>query len=88
MEVKLVEENKEKGTIKIEVDDATLVSLINENLWRGKKAEYAAWVKDHPYLSKPELVVKAKDPKAALVAAAEQVVKDTDTLKKAIQKAK
>ena len=75
----------EKETIKIEIhDNQTLVNLINENLWQ-QKVDMAAYKVDHPYLSKPILIVKAKNPKKALLDATEQVIEDVKELKKKVQ---
>jgi DNA-directed RNA polymerase subunit L len=84
MEVKILEETEDK--VKLEVDDLTFVNLLNEALWK-QKIEWAAWARDHPYLSKPVVSVKAKDPKRALVAAAEEIQSDAEAIKKAFAKA-
>jgi DNA-directed RNA polymerase subunit L len=86
MEIKVLEHDKDGGKVKIELDDKTLANVLNAALWEGK-IDYAAWSHDHPYLSKPVILVKAKDPKAALVAAAEQVAADAEAVKKAFVKA-
>ena len=60
MKIEVLED--EKDTLKIEIhDNQTLVNLINENLWQ-QKVDMAAYRIDHPYLSKPVLIVKAKNP--------------------------
>lgn len=84
MELKVLEETEDK--IKLEIDDQTFVNLLNEALWK-QKIEWAAWARDHPYLSKPVISVKAKDPKKALIAAAEEIQADAESIKKAFLKA-
>ena len=84
MEIKVLEEVENK--VKIEVDDLTFVNLLNEALWK-EKIEWAAWAREHPYLTKPVVSVKAKDPKKALIAAAEQIQADIEAIKKAFAKA-
>lgn len=82
MRVTVLEKDKDK--LKIELDDLTLVNLINENLWKGR-INYSAYSVDHPYLSKPVLVVSSKDPKKSLVDAAERIIADARDLKKKFQ---
>ena len=80
MKIEVLENEKDK--LKIEIhDNTTLVSVINENLWQ-QKVEVAAFRKDHPYLSKPVLLVKSKNPKKSLLDATEQVVEDAKELRK------
>ena len=84
MNLKVIEQDKEK--LKVEIDDLTLVNIIHENLWKTK-IDYSAYVKEHPYLSQPVILVKSKDPKKSLIEAAEKIVEDCDVLKKKIEKA-
>ncbi len=80
MKIEVLEDEKE--TLKIEIhDNQTLVNLVNENLWQ-QKVDMAAYKIDHPYLSKPVLIVKAKNPKKALMDATAQVVDDVKDLRK------
>lgn len=84
MEIKVLEEKED--IVKLEIDSLTFVNVLNEALWK-QKIEWAAWTKDHPYMSNPVISVKAKDPKKALIAAAEQVQADAEAIKKAFAKA-
>ena len=84
MKVEVLE--KKKDTMKLSVNDFTLVNLLNEDLWKGK-VNYSAYSVEHPYLSKPVLVVKSKDPKKSLLDAANQIIADTRELKKKFQHA-
>ncbi|MEK6888446.1 MAG: RpoL/Rpb11 RNA polymerase subunit family protein [Candidatus Aenigmatarchaeota archaeon] len=84
MKIEVLENEKE--TLKIEVhDNTTLLSVINENLWQQKGIDMAAFKVDHPYLSKPILIVKSKNPKKALLDATEQVIDDVKDLRKKFQ---
>ena len=78
-EIKVIENEKDK--VRIEVDDATLVNLLNEKLWEGK-VDYAAWKRGHPLLEKPTLLVGSKDAKKSLVDAAEKISDESKALKK------
>jgi len=77
---------KKKDMLNINVDDLTLVNLLNENLWKGK-IDYSAYSVDHPYLSRPVVVVKSKDPKKSLLDAAEKIIFDVRELRKKSQHA-
>ncbi|MBI4014714.1 MAG: hypothetical protein HY365_02045 [Candidatus Aenigmarchaeota archaeon] len=78
--------SEEGDMLKMEVDDLTLANLINENLWK-QKIDYAACNLAHPYLAKPVLTVKAKNPAKAVKDAAEQALADVQELKKKLAKA-
>lgn len=83
MKIEVLEDDKEK--LKLEIhDNTTLVNVINENLWQ-QKVDVAAVKVDHPYLSKPVLLVKAKNPKKALLDATNQVIEDVKELRKKLQ---
>ncbi len=84
MKIEVLEDEKEK--LKLEIhDNTTLINLINENLWRQKGVDTAAYKVDHPYLSKPVLLIKSKNPKKALLEATEQIVEDVKELRKKLQ---
>ena len=86
MKIEVIED--EKDTLKLEVhDNTTLINVINENLWQQKGIDMAAFKVDHPYLSKPVLIVKSKNPKKSLADAADQVVEDVKDLRKKLQSA-
>jgi|SRR3989339_1191725 len=85
MEIKLLEEKD--GKMKFEISDMTFANLLNDKLWELGKSEYSAWKKDHPYISTPNFLIKAKDSKAALVQAAEEISKDAEKIKKNFEKA-
>lgn len=82
-------ENKDDN-LKIKIDDLTLVNLLNETIWRKatKSLDYSAYSIEHPYLSKPVLIVKSKDPKKTVIDAAERIAEDVAKLKKELEKAK
>lgn len=85
MEIKVLEKDDER--LKIEVDDLTLVNLLNENLWK-RKIELSTYAVEHPYLSKPVLLVKSKNPKKSLIDATERIVEDVQKMKEALKKSK
>ncbi|MFH0832762.1 MAG: RpoL/Rpb11 RNA polymerase subunit family protein [Candidatus Aenigmatarchaeota archaeon] len=84
MEVKVLE--KDKNKLKIELDDLTLVNLLNEKLWE-RKVELSSYAVAHPYLSKPVLLVKSKDPKKSLINSSGKIVTYVRELRKEVEKA-
>ena len=85
MNVKVIEEKD--SVIRVEIDDVTLVNLLNEKIWDQKGVEFSAYRIDHPYMSKPVITVRSKNPKKALIDAADQVAEDIGTLRKKLQAA-
>ena len=82
MNVEIIEEKE--GTMKVRVDDtSTLVNLLNENIWK-QKIDYSAFSIDHPYMSKPVIVVKSKNPRKSILDAAEQSVAQIKDLRKQV----
>lgn len=88
MNIEVIE--NEDNKLKIKIDDLTLVNLLNETIWRKatKSLDYSAYIIEHPYLSKPVLTVKSKDPKKTVIDAAEQIIEDAGKLKKSLEKEK
>jgi len=80
MKVEVLEETDEK--LKIKLNDLTLVNLLNENIWKQRGLDYAAYTVEHPYLAQPVLTVKSKDPKKTLIEAADRIIEDAKGLKK------
>ncbi len=79
MKINVLEQDDEK--LKIEMNDLTLVNLLNENIWK-KKVKYSAYSVEHPYLSKPVLLVKSSNPKQSMIDAAERIIEDVEELRK------
>jgi DNA-directed RNA polymerase subunit L len=75
MELNAIE--KAKGRMRIEVrgESHTLLNIIRENSWK-EGAEQASYIIQHPYISHPELIVRAKDPAKTLKGAAQKMVDD------------
>ncbi len=80
MELRILEENDDM--LKVEIDDVTLVNLLNEKVWKQRGIEFSAYKIEHPYLAKPVITVKSKNPKKALIEAADKIIEDVDALRK------
>ena len=80
MKVEVIENEGDK--LKVRIDSLTLVNLMNANIWQQKGIDVAAYATEHPYLSEPVLLVKAKNPKKAVLDAAQQIMDDAAALRK------
>ena len=77
--------SKEGEKVELEINDLTFINLLHETLWK-KKIDYSAYNKDHPYLSKPIIIIKSKDAKKSLAEAGEDIVECVEDLRKKFQK--
>jgi DNA-directed RNA polymerase subunit L len=83
MEIRILEESDDM--MKVEIDDVTLVNLLNEKIWKQRGIEFSAYNIEHPYLSKPVITVRSKNPKKALIDAADKIIDDVDAIRKKLQ---
>ena len=81
MSVEVLENEDGKLKVKV-VESIALVNLINENIWQQKGIDVSAYATEHPYLSKPVLLVKSKNPKKAVLEAVRQIADDAKELRK------
>ena len=85
MKIEVLESKDDE--VKIEIHESlTLVNLLNENIWKTKGLDYSAYGVEHPYLSKPVLTVKSKNPKKTILDAAEQIIEDVKELRKQVER--
>ncbi len=78
-------ENKDNGSY-YEHQSLTLANLLNENIWKQRGIDFSSYKTEHPYISKPVLLVKSKDPKKSLLDAAEKILEDVEELRKKSKK--
>jgi len=76
---------KDEGMI-IESDDMILISLLSEYLNDKKDVNFAGFVREHPFLANPKLVISAKNPDKALESAKKEILEDIKSLKNSIKK--
>lgn len=70
----------------VKLDDLTLAVLLNDYLWKQRGINFAAFSKRHPKLDKPEVIVRANNPKKKLKKAADKLVDDLTDLGKKVKK--
>lgn len=89
MKLKLLEKTDEKMKVELQGESFTLANIIRKNLW-DVGVDQASYMKEHPYLSQPKIVVFSKNPKKSLENAAQKVAdaaKDFQTeFKRALKK--
>lgn len=78
--MKILENDKEK--LKIEIEDLTFINVLNETIWAQKGVEFSAYSVEHPYMSKPVLLVNGKNPEKTIKDAANQIKENVQDLKK------
>ena len=66
MEIKTV--GKSDSSLRMELDaDMGFVNLLRKQVWRSKNTTFSAYKKDHPYMGKPQLLVKVSSGSASKV---------------------
>ncbi len=80
MEVRLLKNEKDK--LVIEVDDLTIAALVADYTAKQRGVEISTFMREHPYLANPKIVVKARDAKAAVKRAIESIKKDLEAIRK------
>ena len=89
MEIKVLEESKNKLVIELEGETHTLANLLKKELWNDEHVKVSGYTVKHPLVGKPMLVVETdgkETPREALKAAAERLSKENDKFKKAVIK--
>ncbi len=75
MELKVLEKKKDKMKVEVIGESHTLMNLLRENAWK-EKADQATYMIEHPELSQPKIIIKAKNPKKVMVDSAQMVIDD------------
>ena len=83
MEIKVLEEKKNKLIIELKGETHTFCNALKKELWNDKHVKAAGYNIEHPLVGVPKIVVETdgKDPKKALVDAAGRLKKTFDSLK-------
>ncbi len=87
MQIKIDKQDKEMWVIEIDSGQHTLPNLLRKALWDDPSVSLAAYEKSHPYVGVPRLVVKAKDPKKALIGAIKRTRDQVDSFSAEFEKA-
>jgi len=88
MEIKVVEEDKNKLVVEIAGEGHGFVNALKKELNKDKNVKAAGYNISHPLVGVPKLIIHAKDPKKKLADAANTVKKQAEDFLKAFKKAK
>jgi len=83
MELKILEEKKNKLIVELKGETHSFCNAIKKELWNDKSVKAAGYNINHPLVGVPKIIVETdgKDPKKALSDAAVRLNKSFDTLK-------
>ncbi|NIP40205.1 MAG: hypothetical protein GTN39_01645 [Candidatus Aenigmarchaeota archaeon] len=73
MKLRLLEKGSGKLVFEVSDETHTFLNLLRENAWKVG-SEQASYVIEHPYLSEPKFIVKAKNPVKTLSDASQRVI--------------
>jgi len=73
MELTIVEKGKNKIKIEVKGETHTFLNLLRERAWQCG-CEQASYILEHPTLSYPKLIVKAKNPVKVLVDSTQKII--------------
>ncbi|MBW2977825.1 DNA-directed RNA polymerase subunit L [Candidatus Woesearchaeota archaeon] len=89
MEIKIVEESKNKMIIELKGETHTFCNALKKELWNDKHVKIAGYNIAHPLVGVPKIVVETdgkEAPKKALTEAAKRLGKKADKFKQAFVK--
>ncbi|MCK5022944.1 MAG: hypothetical protein KAS04_02110 [Candidatus Aenigmarchaeota archaeon] len=73
MKLVLLEKNAEKMTIEVRNENHTFLNLLRENSWKAGSKQ-TSYIIEHPNLSQPKLIVRAKDPKKNIEKSVQMII--------------
>ncbi|RMD58353.1 DNA-directed RNA polymerase subunit L [Candidatus Woesearchaeota archaeon] len=90
MEVKFVEEGKNRIVFELFGEGHTLSNLLRKELWQDSHVKVATYAIEHPLVEKPHFIVETDgaDPKKTVISAISRLRKVAQTLKTEAKKLK
>ncbi|MAG50348.1 DNA-directed RNA polymerase subunit L [archaeon] len=91
MELKIMEQSKNKLKFKVEGEDHTFCNVLRKELWNDQHIKVSGYHIEHPMLGQPLFVVETdgkETPKSALTKAVTRLKTKNKELKTQIQKLK
>ena len=89
MEIKVIEEKKNKLSFELKGQGNTFCNLLKDELWNDKHVTIATYTIKHPLIGVPFMIVETdskKSPRQALASAAERIANKADKLRKEAKK--
>jgi DNA-directed RNA polymerase subunit L len=85
MNIKVIEDTKEKLTIEFEDETETITNVLATEVW--KEGGEAAAIREHPFIEKPRLVVMGTNAKKILSKASTALQEECDEFKTEFERA-
>jgi len=85
MNIKVLEDKKEKLLLEFEDETETITNLLATQVW-NEKGEAAA-VREHPFIENPKLVVMGRNPKRLLTKSSRALEEQCDEFKEEFRRA-
>lgn len=92
MELKKLEESEKRLIVEFEDETIAFANMVKDKLWEDPSVKEAATIKEHPYLSKPKILVETSrgSPQTALEKTSDKLLGETkefrDKFKDALKK--
>jgi DNA-directed RNA polymerase subunit L len=89
MEIKILEQSKNRLVIDVEGESHTLCNALKKELWNESHVKIAAYDIKHPLIGVPHIIIETdgEDPKKVLISAAKKLGKKADDFAKLAKKA-
>ena len=85
MDVTVKEKTDKK--IKLEIDaDLAFINLLNDRIWEQPGVKFSAYQRRHPYVGRPELVVRSSNPNKTIIKALDHIIADCQDLEKKVNR--
>jgi DNA-directed RNA polymerase subunit L len=83
MEIKILEEKKNRLVFNIEGDGSTIANILKKELWNDEHVKAAGFNVEHPLINVPTFVVETDgaDPKKTVSAAIKRIAKQVEKFK-------
>lgn len=85
MNIKVLEEDKEKLLLEFEDETETITNLLATQVW--KEGGESAAIREHPFIENPKLVVMGGNPKKILEKASASLEEECDEFKEEFRRA-
>jgi len=88
MEIKVLEESKNKMVVEIKGEDNTFCNALKNELWNDEDVKISGYRTEHPLVGSPKIIVETtkKEPRKALIEAAKRLQKNFEKFKNSVIK--
>lgn len=76
MKLVILENKDNKMVLEVQGEDHTFLNILKECAWECG-CDQASYIIEHPYLSQPKFIIRAKNPKKVLENAAQMIIEQT-----------